>query len=232
MEKYLEATLLLDYYNKTIQELIRTKNWNQCDDFDKILRAYNYVRDEIKFGYNVDDAIPASKVLADGYGQCNTKLILFMALLRALNIPCRVHGFSINKELQKGALPVYLYKFAPKNIIHSWVEVYHNGNWYNLEGIIIDSQYLLKLQDKFPECKGRFCGYGVSVDNFKNTVIDWNGNDTYIQKESITEDYGIFDNPDELFSNYPQKLSYLKRFLYRHFGRHIMNRRVKKIRNL
>ncbi|ABX40555.1 transglutaminase-like domain-containing protein [Lachnoclostridium phytofermentans] len=232
MEKHLKATLLLDYRDKSIQELIRMKNWDQSNEFDKILQTYNYVRDEIKFGYNVDDAIPASKVLADGYGQCNTKLILFMALLRALNIPCRVHGFSIDKELQKGALPTYLYKFAPKNIIHSWVEVYYMGKWYNLEGIIIDSQYLLKLQEKFPDCKGRFCGYGVSVDNFKNPVIDWSGNDTYIQKESINEDYGTFDNPDALFSNYPQKLSLLKRFLYRHFGRHIMNRRVDKIRNL
>lgn len=41
------------------------------------------VRDDIVFGYNIDDEIPASKVLADGYGQCNTKGTLFMALLRA-----------------------------------------------------------------------------------------------------------------------------------------------------
>ena len=39
------------------------------------------------------------KVLADGYGQCNTKGTLFMALLRACNIPCRVHGFTIDKKI-------------------------------------------------------------------------------------------------------------------------------------
>ena len=62
------------------------------------------------FGYNIDDNISASKVLADGYGQCNTKGTLFMALLRACNIPCRVHGFTIDKKLQKGAMTGIVYK--------------------------------------------------------------------------------------------------------------------------
>ena len=39
--------------------------------------SYNYVRDDVLFGYNIDDGISASKVLADGYGQCNTKGTLF-----------------------------------------------------------------------------------------------------------------------------------------------------------
>lgn len=48
---------------------------------------YNFVRDEILFGYNADDTILASRVLAEGYGQCNTKGTLFMALLRGADIP-------------------------------------------------------------------------------------------------------------------------------------------------
>mgnify|MGYP002241704325 CR=1 FL=1 len=48
---------------------------------------------------NVDDSIPASKVLKDGYGQCNTKGTLFMALLRACGVPCRIHGFTIDKKI-------------------------------------------------------------------------------------------------------------------------------------
>lgn len=34
-----------------------------------VYRFKNYVRDEILFGYNTDDSIPASKVLADGLGR-------------------------------------------------------------------------------------------------------------------------------------------------------------------
>ena len=102
MEKYLRETKMLDYSSKNIQRLIQERNWNDIEVFERLKSIYNFVRDEILFGYNIDDNIPASKVLADGYGQCNTKGTLFMALLRACNIPCRVHGFTIDKKLQKG----------------------------------------------------------------------------------------------------------------------------------
>ena len=98
MNNYLKETKLLDFNNFLIKKLILLKNWNNLSKKEKILNIYNYVRDQIIFGYNVADKVSASKVLKDGYGQCNTKSILFMALLRALKIPCRLHGFTINKE--------------------------------------------------------------------------------------------------------------------------------------
>ena len=168
MNKYLKETKLLDYNNKNIQELIKKRNWKFLDDYQKIEKIYNFVRDEINFGYNVGDDIPASKILFDGYGQCNTKGILFMALLRGVNIPCRIHGFTINKKLQRGAMTGIVYKLAPKDVIHSWVEVLYEGKWYELEGFILDKQYLNKLQKKFSNCKNDFCGDGVATKNFKN----------------------------------------------------------------
>ena len=38
----------------------------------------------------------------------------------------------------------FVYRNAPKNIFHSWVEVYFEGHWYELEAIILDKQYLDK----------------------------------------------------------------------------------------
>jgi len=61
------------------------------------------VRDDIRFGYNASDDLPASRVLADRIGQRNTKSTLLMALLRAVDVLCRFHGFTIDKALQKGA---------------------------------------------------------------------------------------------------------------------------------
>ena len=82
--KYLEATTMLDYNAQNIQKLITARNWKHLPDYECIKSIYNFVRDEILFGYNVDDSIPASRVLKDGYGQCNTKGTLFMALLREI----------------------------------------------------------------------------------------------------------------------------------------------------
>lgn len=73
LEKYLRETRMLDYSNSSIQELIRSRGWREIEDFERIKSIYNFVRDEILFGYNIDDDIPASRVLSDGYGQCNTK---------------------------------------------------------------------------------------------------------------------------------------------------------------
>lgn len=230
MNPYLQATKMLDYHHLSIQRLIKERKWDKEDEFVKIQKIYNFVRDEIKFGYNTDDAIPASEVLRDGYGQCNTKGTLFMALLRAVGIPCRIHGFTIDKRLQKGAMTGLIYYLAPQNIIHSWVEVQYNGRWYNIEGFIIDREYLSKLQEKFSNCTTNFCGYGVATADFRNPQIDWHGNDTYIQKEGINQDFGIFNSPDEFFGKYQQRLSPLKKWIFQNIARKMMNRNVENIR--
>ena len=230
MKMYLQATPMLNYDCIEIQQLIEKRKWKDKDDFQKILEIYNFVRDEIKFGYNIDDIIAASRVLNDGYGQCNTKGTLFMALLRAVDIPCRIHGFTIDKELQKGAMTGLIYRLAPKNIVHSWVEILFEGKWFNLEGFILDVIYLGKLQEMFSDCKGSFCGYGVATDDFKKPQIDWNKNDTYIQKEGISQDFGTFNSPDEFFMKHSQELSPLKKWFYQNIGRKLMNQNVSKIR--
>jgi len=228
--RYLGKTHMLDYDNYMIQNLIIERGWKKLPEFERIRAIYNYVRDEIFFGYNVDDNIPASKVLKDGYGQCNTKGTLFMALLRAVGIPCRVHGFTIRKELQEGAMTGFVYKSAPQNVFHSWVEVYFEDKWYELEAFILDRNYLTSLQAQNAECTGAFCGFGVAVKDFQNPVIDFDRNNTYIQSEGINQDFGVYDSPDELLKEHHQEMSFIKSLAYRYLGRHLMNYNVKKIR--
>ena len=229
-ERYLKKTAMLDFDDPSIKELIDKKGWQELSEFKRIQSIYYFVRDEISFGYNVDDDIPASRVLRDGYGQCNTKGTLFMALLRACGIPCRVHGFTIGKKLQKGAMTGFVYRNSPDNVFHSWVEVFFEDRWYELEGFILDKKYITGLQKINSGCTGAFCGYGVAVKDFRNPVIDFNRNNTYIQSEGINQDFGVYDCPDNMLNEHRQELSAAKRFAYRHLGRHLMNRNVKKVR--
>lgn len=231
MINYLKETPILNYSNLSIQSLIKEKKWMELDTVKRVKSIYNYVRDSIKFGYNVSDDITAAQVLKDGYGQCNTKATLLMALLRATGIPNRIHGFTINKALQKGAISGIWYKLSPKNILHSWVEVYVNDTWYFLEGVILDKQYLTKLQEKNKNCKTTFCGYGVYTNSFENPPIEWNLNNTFIQDKGINQDFGLFDTPDEFYAKHQQELGIFKRFIYMNVVRHLMNNNVKRIRN-
>ena len=144
-KNYLSETPLLDFGASSIQNLISARGWSALPPAERIGAAYDFVRDEILFGYNADDVLPASRVLRDGYGQCNTKGTLLMALLRGLGIPCRFHGFTIDKGLQRGIVPELVYPIAPRNILHSWVEAELEGQWVDLEGFILDSAVLTAL---------------------------------------------------------------------------------------
>lgn len=119
-----QATPLLDVHHPVLTQLIQQRAWQNLPLFERIGAVYGFVRDEIAFGYNGSDDLPASQVLADGIGQCNTKSTLLMALLRAVGLPCRFHGFTIDKTLQRGAITGVAYLLAPRSIIHSWVVLY------------------------------------------------------------------------------------------------------------
>lgn len=228
----LDKTDLLDYDKEVIQRLVKEEEWMRLELFDRIGMIYDFVRNDILFGYNENDLLPASKILIDGYGQCNTKAILLMALFRAVDIPCRLHGFTVDKKLQKGLIPGIMYNQAPDSIVHSWVEVAYEDKWIALEGVILDQRYLTNLQKKNAQIQGLFCGYGVADQNFQHPKVEWNGKDTYIQRECINHDFGVFKSPDAFFKKHPQPFSTIQQYAYEKFGRKMMNQTVAKIRAL
>lgn len=59
-DKYLMETRMLDFSNLGIQELIHNLKWKELDEFERVKAIYNYVRDDIVFGYNIDDEIQST----------------------------------------------------------------------------------------------------------------------------------------------------------------------------
>lgn len=230
-KEYLEETRLLNYNSKQIQTLITERKWLKLSEFHKIKSIYEFVQNEVLFGYNSSDFLNAIEVLNDGYGQCNTKSTLLMALLRAVNIPCRLHGFDVLNDFQIGAIPKLIHFFTPKYILHTWVEVFYQGNWIVLEGVITDVNYLRAVQNMFKSHKGTFRKYAIAAKDLKDICIDWNGKDTFIQKEAIEHDYGIFSSPDIFFATHTQDISKMKSYIYSHIGRKIMTNNIIRIRN-
>lgn len=226
----LRPTAILDYTHPRIEALIQSRGWRRLPTRERIAAIYDFVRNDIAFGYNLADDLPASRVLDDGLGQCNTKGSLLMALLRACDIPCRLHGFTIDKALQKGAVTGLAYWLAPRSIIHGWVEIFYEDRWINLEGFILDDAYLSALQRRFVGHCGAFCGYGAATPDLANPPVRWQGGDTYIQKDGINRDFGVFDDPDAFYARHGTNLSGLKRWLFRTVVRGWMNRNVVAIR--
>lgn len=228
----LQKTTLLDYDAPTIQRLVKERRWQSLPESERIRSVYEFVRDEILFGYNRADEITASEVLSDGIGQCNTKATLLMALFRAVGLRCRFHGFTIHKELQKGAITGIWYRMAPKEIVHSWVEVQLEDEWFFLEGVILDRPYLKALQarSKRSAGSGSYCGFGACTNDIMNPIVDFDGNHTYIQADGIARDFGLYNDPDSFYAEHSQALSTLKKWLFSHYIRHRMNDNVRRIR--
>jgi len=232
MERYLAETKMLNFKHPDIMALVEQRGWKNLSATEKIRQIYDFCREEILFGFNSKaDDMPASAVLGEKMGHCNTKATLFMAMLRAVGVPCRIHAFTITKKLQKGAMGAVAYYLAPQEIIHTWAEVFHNGKWLDLEGLILDSGYLCSIQKKFNNAAGPFCGYAIATADLHQPQVEWKGGHTYIQKEGIVSDLGIYDAPDDFYNTHGTNVKGIKKFLYQAFMFRMMNANVDKIRN-
>ena len=79
---FLSSRLIPDLEKtRSLAALTAARGWRALPERERIGAIYDFVRNDIAFGYNVADDLPASRVLADGIGQCNTKGTLFMALV-------------------------------------------------------------------------------------------------------------------------------------------------------
>lgn len=229
-EKYLKETQMVNYRTDSIQRLVEKRGWKNLDEFERIGAIYDFVRNEIAFGYNRSDTLNAEEVLWDGYGQCNTKSTVLMALLRAVGIPCRLHGSEVSKGFQRGATSGIVSKLAPERVVHTWVEVLYKERWIALEGVITDEAYVRGVKKKFPNHRGIFKGYAISVPSLDTLDLEWKGEDLFVQNTSVVEDYGVFENPEDFFKEHKQRMNKLKELAYIYYGRKVMNKNVANVR--
>jgi transglutaminase-like putative cysteine protease len=89
MQKYLEATDIIDYHDENIQALAKKLSLGTSDDEAIAKSCYEWVRDNIHHSGDYKDDITtckASDVLKYGTGWCYAKAHLLAALLRANSI--------------------------------------------------------------------------------------------------------------------------------------------------
>jgi hypothetical protein len=232
MKDYLKETNLVDYNHPRIQQLIEERKWRSGTEFEKIKQIYDFVKEEIIFGYNAKDDFSASEVLQQGYGQCNTKSTLLIALLRGVGVPARTHGFMIDKTMQKGALAGLTYLLAPSKIIHAWAEVYYQGKWVALEGVIPDQGFYNAVQDRLQRRQDGYYGYAIAMKDKCAENMCFTGMDTFSQNLAITDDLGIYASPDYFFHKYSNTPTLIKSFLFEKIFSKRLNKRLQKIRSL
>jgi hypothetical protein len=222
---------LCDHWHPVVSECALRLTKDAYNERSRLERIFHYVRDNIKFGYPLQgDLVMASQTIRLGYGQCNTKSALFVALCRAVGIPARMHFSLISKEIQRGIFTGIAYRLMPEYISHSWVEVFLEGRWRGLDSFINDSSFFLAGREKLTET-GWDTGYSIACsleDATNELAID---EERFVQMAAVTDDHGVWDDPADYYSSdlYRNRPGIFKLVLYV-FMVAFLNRRVRKIR--
>jgi len=222
---------LSDNSHPLVQQTANTLVSGVSEPKDKLARIFHYVRDEIVFGFPPEgDFVKASQTIMRGYGQCNTKGILFLALCQVAGIPARLHFSRISKEIQHGFFMGLFYAFMPKEITHAWLEVEIEGHWYSVDTFINDLTLHNGAVRKLKNI-GWNTGFSVSrVAGEPSAELDLSKTQ-YSQMGAVVGDDGTTDQPAKFFDgpDYLNRPGPIKQLLYRLYLP-LVNRRIRLLR--
>lgn len=182
MQEFLKETFFFDFSSKDIQDLVAEIKQIPTKK-EQVIAAYKLSRDKWKYDpYRIslqDKNYIASSISKRESGNCVEKSIILIALLRALNIPARLHLGKVKNHL---AVERLMEKFGSDELTpHGMVDVYLNGKW-------------LKMSPAF---NTSLC------TRFNVEPLEFDGeNDSFLQQYNSSgslimeyiDDYGYFDD--------------------------------------
>lgn len=183
---------------KSVRDVIAQVVLGTATQRENAIALHDYVREEIKFGFNkYFDASPPDYTLACGYGHCNPKSRLMVALFRAMGLDAFQHFVVISKEILKGTIPSNRYWMIGAEVSHSYVEINIEGTWCKIDSFIVDTALLKGARAKLAQ-EGSSLGYGVRL----NSVNVWDGTSnafSQFDQSMMVEDHGRIDDLDAYF---------------------------------
>jgi transglutaminase-like putative cysteine protease len=180
---FLQPTYFFDFRHKAIQNLIDSLDSVGQSEKEKVVSLYEFVRDKWLYDpYTISlskENFKASKIAEKTSGNCVEKSILLIALLRAVNIPARLHLGKVKNHL---AVERLTEKFGSNELTpHGMVNAKINGKW-------------LKMSPAFNK---------TLCEKFSVEPLEFDGeNDSFLQQFNsegnlfmeYLEDYGFFDD--------------------------------------
>ena len=175
------------------------------------------------------DHVPAAAVLRAGRGDCHTKGTLFVALLRAAEVPARLRFVSLSSNFLAGIIDI-----PQESITHAVGEVYLSGQWVQTDTYVTDEQFEMRALRMLKD-QGLRVGLGIHVNADRN----WNGQKSshaqYSDKDPSSlplKDLGVAHDPKYFYSeqsNQERQLGWTTRLKWMLVAA-VVNHRVGKIR--
>lgn len=190
-----------DADDEGIQEKAAELTTGKSTPLEKLESIFNFVRDGIRFGFTPRwDEVRASEVMGYGFGYCNTKATLFLALCQASGIPARVHYGLIDVRIMRGIFPSFVLAMMPRAGGHSWIDVHLEGRWKHVDSYINDRAFYDRARRRL-EASGLSFGYSVSFVDGKSSC-DFNfGERGFVHMGAVVEDHGSWEDPADYFAS-------------------------------
>lgn len=131
MQESITSTYFFDYESPIIQELIKEFQKPKLDDQAKATGLYLKVRDGWRYNpYDIvfrKEALKASNIATKRHGHCIDKSVLYIAGLRGLGIPAKLHLAKVKNHI---AVERLTEKFGTNELTpHGMVDVFLNDKW-------------------------------------------------------------------------------------------------------
>jgi Transglutaminase-like superfamily len=173
--------------------------------------------------------IKASGVIRLGYGDCHTKGLLFVALLRAVGVPARLRFVTLPTRFLNGLIDT-----GSQTMTHAIAQVYLDTRWYQTDTYVVDAALSREARELLQAANARQ-GFGVHLQGDQ----DWNGFDDAHAQSSAHDasslpvvDWGVAHDPAHFYadaSHAALRHSFAMRMKWM-LGAHRVNRKVEQIR--
>ncbi|MFX0125949.1 MAG: transglutaminase family protein [Candidatus Hodarchaeota archaeon] len=131
---YLKPTFFIDSESDIVVNLAQKLHKKHDEKLELAIETFNYVRDNIKYTidvtrYETPEDMKASTTIQKRVGFCIPKSVALVALLRANNIPARLHFADIINH----RIPPHILELLQTNVMifHGYAEV-HLEKWFKL----------------------------------------------------------------------------------------------------
>ncbi len=195
---WLRETPQLDISTPKLRAVMGLVTNGLRDERRKALAVHAYVK-SLPFGCIADFLhTKASDVLRLGYGDCHTKGLLFVALLRAANVPARLRFVTLPKRFLSGLIDT-----GNATMTHAVAEVYLDSRWHQTDTYVVDAPLGRAARQLLTEQHAQQ-GYGVHLQGDD----DWNGlHDAHAQSTAHDPsslpvvDWGVAHDPAHFYAN-------------------------------
>ncbi|SHF43513.1 Transglutaminase-like superfamily protein [Litoreibacter ascidiaceicola] len=223
--------MLADQNHPLVRETTTRLTQTETTPRGRFEQLFYFVRDDIQFAFPDDgDFVKASDTIRLGYGQCNTKATLLLALCKTVGIPARIHFSLISKDIQRGFFTGIAYWLMPREISHSWIEVEIDGIWRRIDTFINDLPLFTAAKAEVKR-RGWSVGYSIALKD-GDASADFNlEHEAFQQMAAVTDDHGTWDDPSTYYKSakYKNRPDGIRMWFYRHMIGGI-NRRVERLR--